>query len=133
MASMAASDASNVSKETKPKPRELPESPSRIIFGVDTMTPNAEKVSYSSFSSTSRSRLPTKMLAPDVDRVALLGGRVDADRLAKELDHVEDLDCILGVRHRAKWTKPKPMCCCGSLSFGMCTLDDQVGLHAELP
>lgn len=35
-----------------------------MILGVWRMTPKAEKVSYRSFSSTSGSRLPMKMLAP---------------------------------------------------------------------
>ena len=35
-----------------------------MILGVFTMTPNALKVSYKSFSSTSGSRLPTNKLAP---------------------------------------------------------------------
>jgi len=43
--SMAASDASKVSKLTKPKPRELPVSGSRMILGVLTITPNAANVS----------------------------------------------------------------------------------------
>ena len=45
MASMAASLASKQSKLTKPKPLETPVSGSRMIFGVATMTPNAENVS----------------------------------------------------------------------------------------
>lgn len=48
MASMAESAASKLSYETKPKPRERPVSGSRIIFGVATIIPKAEKVSYSS-------------------------------------------------------------------------------------
>jgi len=64
MDSIAASEASNVSNETKPKPRELPVSGSRMILGVAMMAPKAAKVSYSSFSSTSGSRFPTKMFAP---------------------------------------------------------------------
>lgn len=43
---------------------ELPVSGSLCILGVERMTPKAEKVSYSSFSSTSGSRFPMKMLAP---------------------------------------------------------------------
>lgn len=39
---------SKQSKETKPKPRELPVSGSRMILGVATITPNAANVSYSS-------------------------------------------------------------------------------------
>ena len=50
MASMAASLASKLSYETKPKPREAPVSGSRMILGVATIMPNALKVSYSSCS-----------------------------------------------------------------------------------
>uniref|UniRef100_A0A182UYK9 Uncharacterized protein n=1 Tax=Anopheles merus TaxID=30066 RepID=A0A182UYK9_ANOME len=64
MASMAASDASKLAKFMKANPFELPVSGSRIIFGVCRITPKAENVSYSSFSSTSKSRLPMKMFAP---------------------------------------------------------------------
>mmetsp|Transcript_7330 Transcript_7330/g.25829 ORF Transcript_7330/g.25829 Transcript_7330/m.25829 type:complete len:255 (-) Transcript_7330:372-1136(-) len=64
IASMAASAASNESYDTNPKPREAPVSGSRMIFGVCTMAPKALKVSYSSFSSRSGSRLPTNRLAP---------------------------------------------------------------------
>jgi len=48
MASIAASDASNPSKLTKPKPLLAPVSGSRMIFGVAMTIPNALKVSYSS-------------------------------------------------------------------------------------
>ena len=37
---------------------------SRMILGVEITSPNAEKVSYNSFSSSSASRLPTNRLAP---------------------------------------------------------------------
>ncbi len=48
----------------KANPFELPVSGSRWILGVVRMTPNAEKVSYKSFSSTSGSKFPMKMFAP---------------------------------------------------------------------
>ena len=43
---------------------EFPVSVSRMILGGWRMTPKALKVSYRSFSSTSGSRLPTKIFAP---------------------------------------------------------------------
>jgi hypothetical protein len=42
----------------------MPVSTSRITFGVSASDPNAEKVSYSSFSSTSSANPPTNKLAP---------------------------------------------------------------------
>jgi len=48
IASIAASEASNPSKLTKPKPLLAPVSGSRMIFGVAMTIPNALKVSYSS-------------------------------------------------------------------------------------
>ncbi len=48
MASIAASEASNPSKLTKPKPLLAPVSGSRMIFGVAMTIPNALKVSYNS-------------------------------------------------------------------------------------
>ena len=142
---MAASLASKVSKETKPKPRLLPESGSRMILGVLTMTPKAEKVSYSSFSSTSASRLPTKMLAPTssvsfsreawLTRMGLPKSlimfntcRASSARASSRRSRTRQ---VLGPRHTfmaycasssaLNSTKPKPMCCCVSLSLGMCT------------
>ena len=122
MASMAASELSNVSNATKPKPRELPVSGSRIILGVAVMTPKAEKVSYSSFSSTSGSRLPTKMFAPTsrfslsrdaaLTRMGLPWSLIMLSTLMAYCESSSDLNS----------TKPKPMCCCVSLSLGMCTL-----------
>ena len=64
MASMAASLASKLAKLMKAKPFEFPVSGSLMIFGVCRITPNALKISYSSFSSISGSRFPMKTLAP---------------------------------------------------------------------
>eukprot|EP00638_Chattonella_subsalsa_P011569 CAMPEP_0117788286 /NCGR_PEP_ID=MMETSP0948-20121206/6920_1 /TAXON_ID=44440 /ORGANISM="Chattonella subsalsa, Strain CCMP2191" /LENGTH=79 /DNA_ID=CAMNT_0005617617 /DNA_START=154 /DNA_END=393 /DNA_ORIENTATION=- len=61
---MAKSAASKLSKDTNPNPFEFPVSGSRMILGVVVMNPNAEKVSYSSFSSTSGSKFPMNKLAP---------------------------------------------------------------------
>jgi len=122
IASMAASLASNVSNETKPKPRLLPVSGSRMILGVWTITPKAENVSYTSFSSTSVSRLPTKMLAPTssvssfsreawLTRIGLPNILIIFSTFIAYCVSSSDLNS----------TKPNPMCCCVSLSFGMCT------------
>lgn len=64
IASIAASDASKEAKLMNAYPFEFPVSGSLIILGVWRMTPKAEKVSYSSFSSTSGSKFPMNMLAP---------------------------------------------------------------------
>lgn len=64
IASIAASDASKSSKLMNPKPLEVPDSGSRITFGLLTTTPKALKVLYSSVSSTSGSKFPMNRLAP---------------------------------------------------------------------
>ena len=90
MASIAESDASKLAKLMKAKPCahvmshwvqetgigrsvgrllqtfDAPVSGSRMTLGCCKMTPNALNVSYSSFSSTSGSRLPINKLAPTV-------------------------------------------------------------------
>ena len=158
IASIAASDASNVSNATKPKPRELPVSPSRMIFGVDVTTPNAANVSYSSFSSTSVSRLPTKMFAPtssvSLSRDACerrrggaswprpasphLGAAaaahlVHADGLAVHLDHVEHLDRVLRVLLPLELDEAKAHVLLRQLVLRDVHVDDRPTLHAQLP
>jgi len=59
IADNAASDASKLSKEMKPNPRDSAESGSRITL-AKRMTPKLEKVSYNIFSSTISSKLPIK-------------------------------------------------------------------------
>ena len=54
MASMAVSEDSKLSYDTKPKPLEAPVSGSRMILGVATIIPKAEKVSYSSCAADHR-------------------------------------------------------------------------------
>ena len=62
---MARSLASNASNATKPKPLLRLVISSHMMFGGLMIVPNAEKVSYSNFSSTSDgSRLPMKRFAP---------------------------------------------------------------------
>eukprot|EP00962_Isochrysis_galbana_P035052 scaffold11964_cov90-Isochrysis_galbana.AAC.3 len=119
---MAASDASNASNETKPKPRELPVSGSRIILGVETIVPKAEKVSYSSFSSTSGSRLPTKMFAPTSTVSLSLEAALTRMGLPWSLIMLSTLMAYSASGCPLNSTKPNPMCIWVSLSFGMCTL-----------
>ena len=109
IASIAASDDSNVSKETKPKPRDEPVSGSRMILGVATIRPKAENVSYSSFSSTSGSRLPIKMLAPTstVSRSLLAG--LTRMGFPKSLIMLRTLIAYSASCSARNSTKPKPM------------------------
>mmetsp|Transcript_17112 Transcript_17112/g.28099 ORF Transcript_17112/g.28099 Transcript_17112/m.28099 type:complete len:211 (-) Transcript_17112:364-996(-) len=65
MHSIAVSLASKESKETKPNPLLWLVMSSLIIFGGRMIVPNAEKVSYSNFSSTSAgSKFPMNKFAP---------------------------------------------------------------------
>lgn len=119
---MAASDASKASKATNPKPRELPVSGSRMILGVETMEPKAEKVSYNSFSSASGSRLPMKRLAPTSIVSLSLEAALTRIALPCILIMLSTLMAYSASCCALNSTNPNPMCTWVSLSFGMCTL-----------